>query len=58
VIPFFAFPPPIRRVIHTTNAIESINARLRKIICQSARKRDPLSASKRDPFVVACAGSP
>jgi len=32
VITFFAFPPPIRRVIYTTNAIESINARLRKII--------------------------
>ena len=32
VIPFFAFPPPIRRVIYTTNAIESVNARLRKII--------------------------
>lgn len=32
VIPFFAFPPPIRRVIYTTNAIESLNARLRKII--------------------------
>src|SRR6202162_5514282 len=32
VIPFFAFPAEIRRVIYTTNAIESINARLRKII--------------------------
>ena len=32
VIPFFTFPPPIRRVIYTTNAIESVNARLRKII--------------------------
>jgi len=32
VIPFFAFPPSIRRVIYTTNAIESINAQLRKII--------------------------
>ncbi len=32
VIPFFAFPPAIRRVIYTTNAIESINARRRKII--------------------------
>lgn len=32
IIPFFAFPPPIRRVIYTTNAIESVNARLRKII--------------------------
>jgi putative transposase len=32
VIPFFVFPPPIRRVIYTTNAIENSNARLRKII--------------------------
>jgi transposase-like protein len=32
VIPFFAFPPAVRRVIYTTNAIESVNARLRKII--------------------------
>lgn len=32
VIPFFAFPAHIRRVIYTTNAIESVNARLREII--------------------------
>ena len=32
VIPFFVFPPQIRRVIYTTNAIESVHARLRKII--------------------------
>ena len=32
VIPFFTFPAHIRRVIYTTNAIESVNARLRKII--------------------------
>ena len=32
VLPFFAFPPAVRRVIYTTYAIESINARLRKII--------------------------
>ena len=32
VIPFFAFPPAVRRVIYTTNAIESFNAQLRKII--------------------------
>ena len=31
VIPFFAFPPEVRRVIDTTNAIESLNTRLRKI---------------------------
>lgn len=32
VIPFFSFPPGVRKVIYTTNAIESINAQLRKII--------------------------
>ena len=32
VIPFFAFPPDVRRVIYTTNALESVHARLRKII--------------------------
>ena len=30
-IPFLAFPPEVRRVIYTTNLIESINARLRKV---------------------------
>ena len=32
LVPFFAFPPDVRRVIYTTNAIESVHARLRKII--------------------------
>ncbi len=32
VIPFFAFPPDVRRIIYTTNAIESVNTQLRKII--------------------------
>jgi transposase-like protein len=32
VIPFFAFPPEVRRVVYTTNAIESVHSRLRKII--------------------------
>jgi putative transposase len=32
VIPFFAFNPAVRRVIYTTNAIESLHSRLRKII--------------------------
>ena len=32
VIPFFAFPPEVRRVIYTTNALESVHARVRKII--------------------------
>jgi putative transposase len=30
--PFFAFPPEIRRVIYTTNAVESLHRSLRKII--------------------------
>jgi putative transposase len=32
VIPFFAFPPAVRRILYTTNALESVHARLRKII--------------------------
>ena len=32
VIPFFDFPSEIRRMIYTTNAIESVHASLRKII--------------------------
>ncbi len=31
VIPFFAFAPEVRKVIYTTNMIESINYQLRKI---------------------------
>jgi len=31
-IPFLAFPPELRRVIYTTNSIESLNYQLRKII--------------------------
>ena len=32
VIPFFAYPAEIRKVIYTTNAVESLNMSLRKII--------------------------
>ena len=32
IIPFFQFPPEIRKIIYTTNAIESLNMSLRKII--------------------------
>jgi len=31
VIPFFGYPEPIRKVIYTTNAVESLNAQLRKV---------------------------
>ena len=46
VIPFFAFPPQIRRVIYTTNAIESVNARLRKIIKSRGHFPSDEAASK------------
>ena len=32
MIPFFQFPEEIRKVIYTTNAVESLNYSLRKII--------------------------
>jgi putative transposase len=31
-IPFLAFPPELRKIIYTTNAIESLNYQLRKVI--------------------------
>jgi putative transposase len=31
-IPFLAFPEPVRKIIYTTNAIESLNYQIRKII--------------------------
>jgi putative transposase len=32
VIPFFAFAPEIRRIVYTTNAIESLHMQVRKVI--------------------------
>lgn len=32
VVPFLDFPPDVRRVIYTTNAIESLNSMLRKMV--------------------------
>lgn len=32
VTPFFAFPEAVRRIIYTTNAIESLNAKLRRAV--------------------------
>jgi transposase-like protein len=46
VIPFFAFAPQIRKVIYTTNAIESVNARLRKIIKSRGHFPSDEAASK------------
>ena len=32
VIPFYAFPAEVRRVLYTTNAIEALNAKLRRAV--------------------------
>lgn len=31
VVPFYGYPEPIRKVIYTTNAVESLNAQLRRV---------------------------
>ena len=46
VIPFFAYPPEIRKVIYTTNAIESINASLRKVTRKRGAFPNPDSVRK------------
>ena len=32
MIPFFAFAPKLRKILYTTNAIESLNAQVRKAV--------------------------
>jgi putative transposase len=32
VVPFLDFPPDVRRIVYTTNAIESVNSTLRKLV--------------------------
>jgi putative transposase len=32
VVPFYAFPAEVRRIVYTTNAIESLNAKLRRAV--------------------------
>jgi putative transposase len=46
VIPFFAYPPEIRKVIYTTNAIESIQSQLRRVTRQRGAFPTPESAMK------------
>jgi putative transposase len=46
VIPFFAFPPEVRPVIYTTNALESVHAQLRKIIKPVANFPNDEAATK------------
>lgn len=32
MIPFYAFPAEVRRILYTTNAIEALNAKLRRAV--------------------------
>lgn len=47
-VPFLAFPREVRRVVYTTNLIESMNARLRKI----TRKRNQFPTEQAAPKVL------
>ena len=45
-VPFLAFPPALRRVIYTTNAIESLNYQLRKVTKNRGHYPNDLAAVK------------
>ena len=46
IIPFFSYPGPIRKVIYTTNAVESINAGLKKVTKKKGAFPTPDSVRK------------
>ena len=39
VVPFFAFPESVRRIIYTTNQIEALNAKLRRAVRAAGTSR-------------------
>jgi putative transposase len=46
VIPFFTFPPEVRKIIYTTNAIESLNASIRKAVRNKGHFPNDQAATK------------
>jgi transposase-like protein len=46
VIPFFACPPAVRKIVYTTNAIESMHMQLRKIVKNRGHLPSDEAASK------------
>jgi putative transposase len=46
VIPFFVFPTEVRKIIYTTNAIESLNASVRKAIRNKGHFPNDQAATK------------
>ena len=51
--PFLAFPPEIRKIVYTTNAIESLNSRFRRAARQRGHFPDEQSALKVLYLVIA-----
>jgi transposase-like protein len=56
VIPFFAFPESVRRIIYTTNAIEALNSKLRRAVrtrghfpSDDPAERDEAAISRPEP---------
>ncbi len=56
VIPFFAFPEAVRRIIYTTNAIEALNSKLRRAVRTRGHFPSDDSASKLLYLVLNNAG--
>src|SRR3982074_3085186 len=46
VIPFFAFAPDLRKILYTTNAIESLNAQVRKAVRERGHFPSEVAATK------------
>ena len=46
VIPFFAFSPEVRKIIYTTNAIESLNSQVRRAVRNKGHFPSDLAATK------------
>jgi hypothetical protein len=54
VVPFYAFPGEVRRILYTTNAIEALNAKLRSAVRArgvSIRRRPPTEVAVNLPCV-------
>ena len=48
VIPFFAFPDEVRRIVYTTNAIEALNSKLRRAVRARGHFPSDEAATKLD----------
>ena len=46
-IPFLEFPPALRKVLYTTNAIESFDREMRKVLRRALRSRTMMRSPRR-----------